>query len=455
MPLRKTHLAGLLGTFSFALITISLLSISAFADSQVRIVRLSDVEGPVQINLNNANAYQKAFLNLPVTQGNRVRTQTDGRAAIEFEDGSSLRLAPNSRVEFPQLSLNESGTKVSVIAVQDGTAYVDYKGAKDGQLTVTFAHEKIAFTHPVHLRIELSDANAAVAVFSGEADVDSPTGTVQVAKNRTAIFDLSKDSSKLAKNLEPDPYDAWDKQQDQYQQRYSYNSTNSVSPYSYGLADLNYYGSYFNSPGYGLMWQPYFAGAGWDPFMDGAWAFYPGSGYGWASAYPWGWMPYHSGSWIFIPGRGYAWQPGGAWTAINARPRVLNAPANFSAPKPPASGQSLVLVNRGPIAVFAGQSSSKLVIRNNSAGLGIPRGGINDLAEISQRVSERGMVTARIHSAPVQAPVMGMSGYGPSRVGTAGPQRSSLPASGSQAGSAGTMHSAGSGGRSSSAGRAK
>ncbi len=48
------------------------------------------------------------------------------------------------------------------------------------------------------------------------------------------------------------------------------------SPYAYGASDLNYYGSFYNMPGYGMMWQPYLVGAGWDPFMNGAWMWYPG-----------------------------------------------------------------------------------------------------------------------------------------------------------------------------------
>ena len=83
------------------------------------------------------------------------------------------------------------------------------------------------------------------------------------------------------------------------------------SPYGYGVSDLNYYGAYSNVPGYGMMWQPYFAGVGWDPFMDGAWSWYPGYGYMFASAYPWGWMPYRYGNWTFVPGIGWMWQPGG------------------------------------------------------------------------------------------------------------------------------------------------
>ena len=53
-------------------------------------------------------------------------------------------------------------------------------------------------------------------------------------------------------------------------------------------------------PGYGMMWQPYLVGAGWDPFMNGAWMWYPGAGYAWISSYPWGWTPYRYGSWTYI-----------------------------------------------------------------------------------------------------------------------------------------------------------
>ena len=71
------------------------------------------------------------------------------------------------------------------------------------------------------------------------------------------------------------------------------------------MSDMNYYGAYSNVPGFGMMWQPYFTGVGWNPFMDGAWSWYPGFGYMFASAYPWGWMPYRYGSWMSVPGMGW------------------------------------------------------------------------------------------------------------------------------------------------------
>ncbi len=389
---------------------LTLFSVLAFADSQVRIVRLSDVQGSVQVN--RSDSYGRAFLNLPIVEGNKVRTLIEGRAQIEFEDGSVLRLAPNTVVEFPKLSLSDAGVKISSVRIKSGVAYVNLVGAKDSQLVVTFGNHKIVMDRPAHLRIQVSDTSAEIAVFRGDVQIESPAGTIDVSKNRTAAFDLDQDQGKLAKNIEPGLYDEWDKEQDQYQKRYAAASVTNVSPYSYGLADLNYYGNYFNQPGYGLMWQPYFAGASWNPFLDGAWALYPGVGYAWVSSYPWGWTPYHSGSWTFISGRGWAWQPGGGWTAIGTNPRVVNPPMGFASPRPPATtGQSLIVVSRPAALGFAGRSTSKVIIRDNSAGLGVPRGAVNNLATFSHRASTEGFATARIHTTPIRTPMTQSSNW--------------------------------------------
>jgi len=147
-------------------------------------------------------------------------------------------------------------------------------------------------------------------------------------------------------------------------------------------------------------------GAGWDPFMDGAWAFNPGFGFGWVSAYPWGWTPYHYGSWVFLPGYGWAWQPGGAWNGWYNQPRVLNAPSGFKVPQAPTTGTHSLIVNRGTgSAIVAG---NKVVIRNNSAGLGVPRGEVKNLAKASQQVQAHGMVTEHVHTA--QAPPVSTAG---------------------------------------------
>src|SRR5581483_8165035 len=179
-----------------------LLAVSAFADSQARIVRLSNVEGSVQIDRGTGQGFEKAFLNMPVTQGNKIRTGDDGRAEVEFEDGSALRMTPNTVLEFPQLSLRDSGGKVSTINIQQGTAYVNFAGKDNDEFALNFGREKLALTHPAHLRIEMGDAQATVAVFKGEASVQTPSETVEIGKKQTATFDLAnKDTASVAKNL--------------------------------------------------------------------------------------------------------------------------------------------------------------------------------------------------------------------------------------------------------------
>jgi hypothetical protein len=403
-------------TSAFALCCFGVLlcssAVFSFADSQARIVRLSQVEGTVQVDRNTGLGFEKAFLNLPITQGTKLRTEKDGRAEIEFEDGSTLRITPSTEVEFSALALRDSGGRVTGLKIAEGTAYLDFKGAKDDELNLSFGREKLAMNKPTHLRVQMGDTDANLAVFKGKVEVEAPSGLVAVDKKRTATFDLSNsDKSTVAENLEADPYDTWDKQQAQYHSQYA--SANSYSPYGYGMSDLNYYGSYFNAPGYGLMWQPYFAGIGWNPFMDGAWFAGPGYGYMWVSAYPWGWMPYRYGTWIFLPGAGWAWQPGTAWTGWNRLPTVVNPPHQFTSPKPPSAGTQTVLVGRPPLGTALPASSTQTVLHNNAAGLGIARGSVSNLGRISREVNTNGSATATVHSSLVRGwgsgPSMGLS----------------------------------------------
>lgn len=373
----------------------------AMADSHVRIVRLSEVQGAVEIDRNTGQGYEKATANMPVVEGMKLAAKADGRAEVEFEDGSTVRITPNTKIEFTALSLQDSGAKVSTVTLMQGLAYVDYTAKqKDNAFTVIFKDEKVRPEEAVRFRVNLAEATAEVAVFNGNLKVDGLSGPVDVSKNKSAIFDLTDgNKSTFAKNIEQEPYDAWDKQQAKYQQTYASKGSYKNYPYSYGVSDLNYYGNYTNVPGYGTMWQPYFAGVGWDPFMDGSWMFYPGAGYTWVSSYPWGWMPYRYGAWNFVPGYGWMWAPGGfggGWATVVP---VTNPPVRFKPPAPPVRGTATVAVGR---PVFATGAPNRLVVRGDTAGLGVPRGSVNNLGKVSQQVQTNG--SASVRTAPPPSP---------------------------------------------------
>ena len=165
--------------FAFTAVFTFLLSIPVFAESHVRIVRLSYIEGGVTID-RNTGQFEKAIVNLPITEGTKLRTASDGRAEVEFEDGSTMRLAPNTNVQFTKLSLQESGGKLSTAEVQNGTVYVDFAAAKRDELTLLFGNSKTTLTQAAHFRVDANDQGTALAVFKGNVQVEDPSGAVQV-----------------------------------------------------------------------------------------------------------------------------------------------------------------------------------------------------------------------------------------------------------------------------------
>ena len=401
----------------------ALLALPAFGSSQARIVRLSDVKGLVQIDKNTGVGFENAFVNFPITQGTRLRTRDTGRAEIEFEDGSSMRIGPNTSIDFSTLNLSDSGSRISEVNLTEGIAYVNWLAKGGDEFTLNFSREKLALDRPAHFRIDDSANLASLAVFKGDIDVDSPSGLVKVEKNKTATFAVNDDDKyKLQSKIEDDPLDSWDREASAYHDQYAKNQASS--PYGYGLSDLNYYGSFNNIPGYGMMWQPFFTGVGWDPFMDGAWGWYPGMGYLFASAYPWGWLPYRYGNWMFVPSNGWMWQPG-AWNTWNTVPHYTATSAVQMHPLVAPTGTvKTVAVGRG--GVIPTLTSAKMTVNAGSAGLGIARGSLDNLKSLNHQVARSGFAQVRPQPAfATTAPARWAAFTGGSRGSTEGAGRGS------------------------------
>jgi hypothetical protein len=396
---------GIRINYALAALAAVLVATPVFADSQARIVRLSDVQGNVQIDRRTGDGFELAIQNLPVTQGTRISTKDDGRVEIEFEDGSTVRLAPNASVEFTRLALRESGGKNTELDLSEGTAYFNIDLGKHDDFVVDLGRRSINLSGSARFRASVDRSNvdgsnadrsqARVAVSHGDVELQGlGSETVTVSKNRTASFDMvDQDTYTVARGYEDGPYEDWNSELDAYHQR-NYNNARYDSPYGYGFSDLNYYGSYISAPGFGSCWRPYFASLNWDPFADGAWVWYPGFGYTWVSAYPWGWAPYRYGSWNYASASGWCWQPGG-WNQWALIPVFVTTPVGWKLPPPPANGHGRVPRIHGNTVEGGGPASrfgdpARRVVREGAdgktvlsfapqgeAGLGIPRGFVN------------------------------------------------------------------------------
>jgi hypothetical protein len=384
--------------------------------SKVRIVRLSEVKGAVQVDRNTGRGFEPAMANLPIVEQSRLQTGT-GVAEVEFEDNSTLRLAPDSVAEFSQLERRPAGTTISSVHLLKGMAYVSLVKSGGNEFNLLFGSQKLPLPPGSHIRLQMDGTEARVAVLDGALRVDGSTGALDVPRKKTVTFDLMEHNGPaVAKDILPEPLDSWDQTAAGYHSRVANLTGLNGTPYSYGVNDMSYYGSFMDAGGgCGSMWRPYFASAAWDPYSNGAYAYYPGAGYSWVSPYPWGWTPYHTGSWSYCPSAGWGWQPGGGWNGLNNIAAVLpNAGGGQGhlpvAPlRPPRANEPTIMaVNLKPLVRSEVASSQSFVFRRDSAGLGVPRDGLGKLNKLSEQTVQRGTANTPVYlSAPAAATVNG------------------------------------------------
>jgi hypothetical protein len=354
MSRKGLHKTGLFFSIIFTLV----FSLAPFAhaqdaddedghDSHARIVRLSYVDG--QVRLDNGHGYESATMNVPLTERDWLQTGSDGWAEVQFEDGSLIRLAPDTVMIFSELSRSSSGATITTVDLDQGEAVFKITKHDESDFRVTVKKNTIVLTHSGTFRVTSTNSNPMeIAVTKGEVAVRDGEGGDEVAVKKNETFVLNPNDVgqyALDKGTEADELDRWSTERDDTLSAYaSAGQGNFQSPYQYGANDLGYYGQYYDEPGYGQVWQPYGVNYGWDPFSNGYWSYAPGFGYTWVSSYPWGWMPYRYGRWVFINNRGWCWAPGG-WNRWYSRPRWTHAPPGFHAPIPPADRR---IVNGGP-----------------------------------------------------------------------------------------------------------
>lgn len=422
--------------------------------SKVRIVRLSQIKGDVLLDRHNGRGFEPAMANLPIVEQSRLQTE-DGVAEVEFEDNSTLRLAPDSSVEFSRLERMASGATASAVHVLRGTAYVSLMKTRGNQFTLAFGQQTLELQPASHVRLQMDEAQAKLAVLDGTLHMEGPSGAIDVPRKKTVTFSLRDGTQpKVDKDIASNSFDSWDKDATGYHARVAASAFGGA-PYAYGTNDMMYYGSFVNSGGCGSMWRPYFASAAWDPYSNGAWAWYSGAGYSWVSPYPWGWTPYHFGNWSYCSGTGWGWQPGGAWNGLNNAASIsTGAPHRLpiSPVRPPHIGEpTTIAVNSRPLVRSEIASPEAFVLRRDSAGFGIPRNGLGGLNKLSHQATAHGTTTAPVY---FSAPSSMNPSRGQAAMNTISMHQGHAPASmgGGHSSSGGPSASAGGGGvRSSSA----
>lgn len=297
-----------LPSFAILMLTVALTPVRGSDLSYARIVRISLVNGDVQVSRPGHSSWEPAAPNMPVMQGVTIGTN-DGYAEVQFEDGSTAWISQNTLVQFTELALAD-GHRISKLTLGEGTVSLVTEMRRGDAFSVATSAETVAVTKNSFLRIDCFHDGASVSVLAGEAQVTSAGGTQTVNKGQTLAYQSKLSKVSLKANPKPDDWDRWTVARARATQTEAAQSSSYVTPpFSYGLADMSGYGNWGYFAGYGYGWQPYGMGSCWMPFSNGNWNFYPGFGWTWISGEPWGWVPFHFGNWEFLPYNGWTWFP--------------------------------------------------------------------------------------------------------------------------------------------------
>jgi hypothetical protein len=291
------------------ILSAGLLSLYGMAESKeyFRIARISYLEGRVSFQHTNDVDWAAASINMALQPGDRLYTGEDGRAEIEFDDGSVLRLAEKTDVEI--LSMREQLIQMRVLL---GLCSLTTRSSLEFEINTPAA----AFTTDAkgNYRFDIAENGDTDAIVrKGELEAVNNQFARRVNSGEMLRVPAADNSREVLARY--DKRDAWDEWTDRRNAAMvAYESRRYLPDTVYvGAGDLDRYGRWAMVDGHGYGWIPR-VNAYWSPYWEGRWCYRPLWGWTWVSYEPWGWLPYHYGRWHHSVSFGWCWLPGPAFS---------------------------------------------------------------------------------------------------------------------------------------------
>ncbi len=258
-------------------------------------------------------------LNAPLVPGDEIWTGEDGRAEVQLADGSILRLGASARLGLMQLA-DYAGAldETTLLRLPNGSLYVraaDFD-AQSRRFQIDTPSGSIFLLSQGTFRIDVTTSGVTtVSSYRGVAELLGEESSViaHSGERMTASPGRLPSEARAFNTLHRDEFDVWAETRDD-----SISSARSgrgpapeslpspVRPYA---TELSYYGSWQDTPEYGVIWVPSGVPDDWRPYYYGRWSWAP-IGMVWVSSEPWGYAPYHYGRWHWAVGTGWFWAPG-------------------------------------------------------------------------------------------------------------------------------------------------
>ncbi|PYT32667.1 MAG: hypothetical protein DMG58_09740 [Acidobacteria bacterium] len=281
---------------------------AAVVASPVRVARVGEFDGKVEVQIHAADAWRPAVRNMPLVERTWVRTANTASVEMELDDGSVLRLSSDALFEFSDYTRLSTGQRVSVLSIDHGVAYFTGEPERRDAVILVVPGAQATVHTGTRLRLEARDNSSQISVLEGKVRFSSPVAEMDLSEGETArVENASRSRFFLYREIAPLDSDRWNEQRDKTLA--ATGSAGHVPGLRYGLADLDGGGSWMQTADLGVVWKPKVT-ASWTPYRDGQWLWYDELGYTWIANESWGWLPFHYGRWMDASGLGWVWSPG-------------------------------------------------------------------------------------------------------------------------------------------------
>jgi hypothetical protein len=292
-------------------LTILAAGLPALAGAQsFRHGRIRHVEDGVTIQRAAEATAEEAVANLPFLPGDRVWTDSRGRAEFQFEGGSLLRLDSGSKLDY--LSHDDGRGERIVLRLWSGSLYLHARDRRMPEFEIETPGGVVAARTRGVYRVDAESGEVRLSVFEGEATLEG-NEEVRVGSGLRVVAQRGEvaDGPRGFDLTQGDPFGDW--VQDR-QERLSFAGERpaylpeEVAPYA---DEFDSHGSWYYEQEVGHVWRPYVA-SGWRPYFDGRWV-WTIYGWTWVPRETWGWAAFHYGRWGHSPAIGWYWIPGRQW----------------------------------------------------------------------------------------------------------------------------------------------
>ncbi len=273
-------------------------------DPPGRVARLSDLNGQVWLYSPESGDWINAVRNQPLTTGDRLATDPGARAELQV-GSTTLRL--DSGTELEVLDLDDDRLELQLHNGSVAARVRDLAGA--GQVEISTDAGRFVVQRAGSYRFDHDERASHATVYSGRARYEGPNSALPVNAGQRAEFWIDAAGAAQYSVSSPvnDDFTAWNRDRDRRPTASA--AARYASPEMTGVAELDRYGRWEQSPDYGSLWIPTSVAAGWAPYSEGHWAWVRPWGWTWIDDAPWGFAPFHYGRWVNVRNT-WGWTPG-------------------------------------------------------------------------------------------------------------------------------------------------